>query len=154
MLNHKRDFNAEYDISRKEYKLQGTFPKDKISFTKEYIITLLTELKEDNNYTKHYFPSHNEMKVFLKGGSSLVVNTYTGNAIYESVRRRPIISALNRLHYNPNRNWTIFSDIFIISLMIITVTGLVMVKGPKGLLGRGGIELIIGIIIPLCFILL
>ena len=39
-----------------------------------------------------------------------------------------------------------------ISLIIITLTGLIMTRGKKGLMGRGGIELIIGIIIPLIFI--
>lgn len=94
------------------------------------------------------------MKVFIKGGSSLTVNTETGEAYYESVKKRPILSSLNRLHYNPNRNWTIFSDIFAVSLIVITLTGLVMLKGRKGFWGRGGIEFAAGILIPLAFILL
>ena len=93
------------------------------------------------------------MKVFIKGGSSLLVNTTTGEAYYESVKKRPVLSSLNRLHYNPSRNWTIFSDIFAFSLIIITLTGIFMVKGKKGLRGRGGIELLLGIFIPLAFIL-
>lgn len=94
------------------------------------------------------------MKVFIKGGSSLTVNTETGEAYYESVKKRPILSSFNRLHYNPNRNWTIFSDIFAVSLIVITLTGLVMLKGRKGFWGRGGIEFAAGILIPLAFILL
>ena len=77
-----------------------------------------------------------------------------GEAYYESVKKRPILSSLNRLHYNPNRNWTIFSDIFAVSLIVITLTGLVMLKGRKGFWGRGGIEFAAGILIPLAFILL
>lgn len=45
-----------------------------------------------------------------------------------------------------------FSDIFAACLIVITITGLVMVKGKKGLWGRGGIELSVGIAIPLLFI--
>lgn len=153
MLNHKKDFNSDYDITQKHYTIQGDFPKDKARFDKEYVISLLYELGEENNYTKHYFPRPGEMKVFIKGGSSLLVNTTTGEAYYESVKKRPVLSSLNRLHYNPNRNWTIFSDIFAFSLIIITLTGIFMIKGKKGLLGRGGIELLLGIFIPLAFIL-
>ena len=37
-------------------------------------------------------------------------------------------------------------------LIIITVSGIVMIKGPKGLWGRGGIELVAGILIPILFL--
>lgn len=154
LLNHKRDFNADYDIKRQQYTLQGSFPKTKTDFTKTKVLTLLEPLGEAGNYTKHYFPTESEMKVFIKGGSSLTVNMEQGEAIYESVKKRPVLSALNRLHYNPNRNWTYFSDFFAFALVIITLSGLIIMKGPKGLWGRGGIELLIGILIPLAFILL
>lgn len=45
-----------------------------------------------------------------------------------------------------------FSDVFAGSLVLITLTGLVMVHGGKGLWGRGGIELVAGILFPLLFI--
>lgn len=154
MLNHKKDFNSNYSITRKEYRAEGSFPKTQKEFTEEYVLQLLKPLGEDKNYTKHYFPSEGEMKAFIKGGSSLVVEMQTGKAVYESLKKRPVLSTLNRLHYNPNRNWTLFSDLFVLSLAIITLTGIIMVKGPKGLWGRGGVELIAGILIPLIFIFL
>lgn len=61
---------------------------------------------------------------------------------------------MTKLHYNPGRWWTWFSDIFAVALMVITLTGLFMLKGNKGLWGRGGIELLIGIAIPILFVLL
>ena len=137
MLNHKRDFNSDYSITQKEYRIAGNFPKAKADFSKAYVLDLLDDLGERNNYTQHYFPKENTMKAY-----------------YESVKKRPILSSFNRLHYNPNRNWTIFSDIFAVSLIVITLTGLVMLKGRKGFWGRGGIEFAAGILIPLAFILL
>ena len=94
------------------------------------------------------------MKVFLKGGSSLMVNTRTGDAVYESLKRRPLLSDMVKLHYNPGRWWTTFSDAFAVCLILITLTGMVMVKGPKGFWGRGGILFIIGIVIPVLFLVL
>lgn len=155
MLNHKKDFNSDYDISRKELILDGVFPKEKSAFTKEYIVSVMEEMgEEEKNYTKHYFPSDKEVKVFIKGGSSLVINPLTGATQYESVKKRAVISAMNRLHYNPNRYWTIFSDIFIASLVIITITGLIMVKGKKGIKGRGGLLLILGVLFPILLMIL
>ena len=74
--------------------------------------------------------------------------------MYEALKKRPIISQFNRLHYNPGKGWTIFSDIFAVSLIVITITGIFMNKGKKGILGRGGIELLVGIIVPVLFMLL
>ena len=78
----------------------------------------------------------------------------SGHAVYESIRKRPVLSSLNRLHYNPSRWWTVFSDVFLAGLIVIVLSGLVMMRGPKGLRGRGGVELIAGILIPLLFIFL
>ena len=93
------------------------------------------------------------MKVFLKGGSNLQVNVRTGEAVYESVTRRPLIGAMARLHYNPGQWWTYFADIFAVGLIIITLSGVIMLKGSKGIIGRGGIEMIVGIVIPILFLL-
>lgn len=152
-LNHRRDFNPNYIIKKYTFVVDGTLPLAKSDFSEKRIKNeLLTPYGESKNYTKHYFPEEQTMKVFLKGGSSMVVNMQTGQGVYESVKKRPVFSSLNRLHYNPNRWWTIFSDVFAASLIIITVTGLIMNKGRKGIMGRGGIELIVGIVIPLLFI--
>lgn len=153
-MNHKKDFNSDYIIRQENRQIPGEFPKSKTDFSKEYVLGLLQTIGEENNYTKHYFPGEQQMKVFIKGGSSLVVDMQTGQALYESVKKRPVLSALNRLHYNPGKWWTIFSDVFAVSLLIITFTGIVMLKGKKGLWGRGGIELIVGILIPIIFIFL
>ncbi len=153
LLNHRRNFNSNYSIKKHTFVVEGTLPLSKNDFSEKRIKNeLLTPYGESKNYTKHYFPEELTMKVFLKGGSSMVLDLKTGQGVYESVKKRPVFSSLNRLHYNPNRWWTIFSDIFAASLIIITVTGLIMNKGRKGIMGRGGIELIIGILVPLLFI--
>lgn len=155
LLNHKSDFNSDYAIKQHTFNVVERLPLQQADFSAERVKTeLLVPYGEDGNYTKHYFPDENTMKIFLKGGSSMVVDLQTGTGLYESVKKRPVFSSLNRLHYNPNRWWTVFSDVFAVSLILITVTGLIMNKGKKGLIGRGGIELIIGILVPLGFIFL
>ena len=152
VLNHKKDFNSDYSIKTFDFNITDNYPLIQEDFTKDRVLTILEPYNEAKNYTKHYFPQDASMKVFLKGGSSLVVDLTNGNALYEQVKKRPIISQFNWLHYNPHKWWTIFSDIFAFALIIITITGLIMTRGKKGLWGRGGFELIIGILIPLGFI--
>ena len=153
-LNHKRDFNSNITINRYELTLAGTFPSAADSVDKNVLCGFIGQLPDMETYTRHASVGNNSLKLFFKGGSSLEVDMNSGSAKYEKIRRRPLLSSLNRLHYNPTRWWTWFSDIFAVCLLIITVTGLFMLKGTKGLIGRGGIEFLIGILIPLMFILL
>ena len=153
LMNHRGDLNPHSSVSLQEYQVE-TDLTDKAKVDKALVLTLLEPLGEVDNYTKHYFPKEGQIKVFLKGGSSLVVNTQTGAAVYESLKRRPLLSDMVKLHYNPTKWWTIFSDVFAVCLILITVTGIIMVKGSKGFIGRGGILFIIGIVIPVLFLVL
>ena len=153
VLNHKRDFNSDYSIRRSEVQLPGTFPQSQ-EVDSQTAREMLRAVDPDARYAKHYASGEDRIKIFVAGGSILEVELQSGKAVYEKLTRRPIISSMNRLHYNPNRWWTRFSDVFAISLLLITFTGLVMVPGRNGLKGRGGIELAAGIAIPILFLLL
>ena len=153
-LNHKSDFNSNITITRIELSMEGQFPFDADSVSKEMVNGYIAQMPDVETYTKHSSVGENSLKMFFKGGSSLEINMNDGKAMYEKIRKRPVFSSLNRLHYNPTRWWTWFSDIFAVCLLLITLTGLFMIKGPKGMIGRGGIEFLIGILIPLLFILL
>ena len=153
VLNHKRDFNSDYSIRRSEVQLPGTFPQSQ-EVDSQTAREMLRAVDPDARYAKHYASGEDRIKIFVAGGSILEVELQSGKAVYEKLTRRPIISSMNRLHYNPNRWWTRFSDVFAISLLLITFTGLVMVPGRNGLKGRGGIELAGGIAIPSLFLLL
>lgn len=152
-MNHLSNFNPQYMISVKDYTAEGTFPH-KQDFNKKEVLILLEKVDEQDNYTKHYYPNKSTMKVFLKGGSSYSLNTQTGEVKYEALKKRPFFSQLSFLHYNPNIWWTIFSDIFAISLIVITLTGIAITKGKRGFKGSGGIEFFLGLLIPILFLLL
>ena len=60
---------------------------------------------------------------------------------------------MDYLHYNkPKKLWTWFSDLYALGLVLLAISGLIVVKGKKGILGRGGILTVIGILIPLAFL--
>ena len=151
-MNHLKDFNPKYYIQVDNYKADGVFPHSH-NFSKDEIQKLLSVVDEENNYTKHFYPNSSNMKVFLKSGSSFSLNTKTGKVNYEGLKKRPVFSQLSFLHYNPNKWWTIFSDIFAISLIIICITGIFIQKGRNGVGGIGGIEILIGISIPILFLI-
>lgn len=151
VMNHRDTINPHFTVDRKEYVITDLPPGGE-NIDKSAVLRLLVPLGEEGNYTKHYFPQPGAMKVFLKGGSNLYVDLQSGETVYESVKRRHFLSAVTRLHYNPGKWWTHFADVFAVALIVITLTGLIMIKGNKGLWGRGGLELMAGIAVPLAFL--
>ncbi len=151
-LNHMSDWNPNYSVELKNFntnlKLNNSLD------IKETILLLLDDIDNRNNYKKHYYPNNNRLKIFLKGGSSIVVNIRNGKGTVEYLKKRPLFFETNYLHYNPNRIWTWFSDAFAVALILFSITSLFMVKGKKGIFGRGGIYTILGFVIPILFLIL
>ena len=152
-MNHRDTFNPNYSVSQTRLTLPAPLP-EREAFSRADAEALLERAGVGEGYVKHYFPDGHTLKIFLEGGSSLVADTRSGEAVVERLTRRPVWSALTKLHYNPGSWWTAFADIFGGGLIPITLTGLVIVKGPKGLRGRGGVELAAGILLPLLFLLI
>ncbi len=149
-INHLNDWNPNYIV--KTYEFQIAENLEKFDVSKETVLNILKDRNLEHLYKKHYFPSPETMKIFLKGGS-IEVDLESGYAFQEMVKRRPIFHYVNYLHYNPIRWWTYFSDMFAVSLIIFAITGVFLIKGKKGIWGRGGIYMLIGINIPIIFLI-
>ena len=151
-MNHKGRINPHYTVTRTTYRITEDL-SDKNQVDEQRILQLLEPLGEAKHFTKFYYPEPDRIKVFLKGGSSLVIDVRTQEAVYECLKQRPLLSPMVKLHFNPGKWWTWFADCFAVCLIIITLTGIAMTKGPKGLWGRGGIELVAGLLIPVIFLM-
>ncbi|WP_217633406.1 PepSY-associated TM helix domain-containing protein [Lutibacter oricola] len=151
-LNHMSDWNPNYSVSLKEFNTSINLNNN--SNTKENVLLLLDNIDSRKNYKKHYFPNENKIKIFLKGGSSVVVNINSGNGVTEYLKKRPLFFEVNYLHYNPNNIWKWFSDAFAAALILFAITSFFMVKGKKGITGRGGIYTALGFLIPILFLIL
>lgn len=149
-LNHRSTKDPNYKITVERYN-EPALMTSQDNISKDLVIDKLLAPKGiSDKYTRHIYKD-GKVTIYLKGGSTMSVDTSSGDVVYTKKKLKWLTSKLNKLHYNPSKAWTIFSDIFVVSLIVIILTGLIMVKGKKGLLGRGGIELIIGILIPILF---
>ncbi len=92
-------------------------------------------------------------RVMLEGGVG-VYNSATGELVYEHHQKRVVVYWFNRLHYNRVKGWNVMGDLFAFSLIFFALSGLFMVRGPKGLRGRGKWYLLVGLMIPLIYVLL
>ncbi len=151
-MNHRDKVNPHYTVERIEFSVNAYQPGTQLS--REEVIELLKPYGQEKNYTKHYYPKPDQMKVFIKGGSGLELNQTSGSGVIEILSKRHLVSDMVKLHYNPGKWWTWFSDLFCIAMIIVVITGFTMMKGRKGFIGRGGIEFAIGILVPILFLLL
>lgn len=149
-LNHIKDWNPNYLIQTREIQLGAEMPREELN--KSYVLNILEELGEGNNYKKHYFPREDQLKIFIHGGS-VYINLQTGKGLIEKIKRRPVFYSVNFLHYNPIRWWTLFSDIFCGSLILISITGLLIIRGKNGIKGRAWWMTSLGLIIPILFLI-
>lgn len=92
------------------------------------------------------------LRLMLDGGVG-IYNSATGVLDYEKHSKRQFIYWINKLHYNQVKGWSVIADFFAISLIFFALSGLVIVKGKNGISGRGKWYLMLGILIPVLYIL-
>lgn len=150
VLNHKTPAgDASFITKTKEFIIPSPVSREDVN--KTFILEILS-LVEENSYKQYYFPSSGNLMVYLDNGHiSLNLNTGSGRMI--KVRPRPFLWEFNFLHYNkPKRLWTWFSDIFAVSLILVSITGLFILKGRQSITRRGAVLTLSGIFIPLIFL--
>lgn len=150
-LNHLHQWNPNYIISKVEF--EANLPADTSAINLEVIEQFTTDIYS-GQVLSYYYPKPETLKAFVKNGT-ITFNLTNGSAMLERVERRPIFSQLNFLHYNnPRRWWTAFSDIFAVALIVITLTGLFIIKGKNGITRRGAILVAAGFILPILALIL
>ena len=147
-INHLDDWNPNYIITTENIQTELS-----TGVQKNEILDMLEVYGERKNYKNHYFPSENGLKVFLKNGI-VYVNLNSGKGLIEKTRRRSMFREMNYLHYNPIKYWTWFSDLYAGALIALAITGLFLVRGKKGITGRGAWLTVLGILIPLIYLLI
>jgi hypothetical protein len=150
-LNHKHDWNPNYIIENQKFSTSKKITR--LTLDEESAKDILADAPGYLKYKTYYFPSGNILTIFVDGGS-VRVNILSGEGVVETLTRRPVFYQLNFLHYNPGRWWKYFSDIYCLALILVTITGLFIVKGRNGITRRGAILTVAGIILPLLFLLI
>lgn len=148
-INHRHHWNPNYIITQQE--VQFSLPEEIGVPDRDLALYFLRQVNEEEAYRNHVTAGE-QLRIFIRGGR-VRVDLTDGSGHLETNRRRPVLYHMNYLHYNaPKRLWTYFADLFALGLIVLAVTGLYMVKGKKGVGGRGAWFLAAGILIPLLFL--
>lgn len=150
-LNHRDEWNSNFIITNQQFVLKN--PIDTKALSKEAVLSILDEIDVDAPYKTHVL-SGTALKIFV-GDGSVTVDLSSGRGSTELIRKRPLFNQLNFLHYNkPQKLWTWFADIYALALILLALTGLFIIKGKKGITGRGAWLTILGLLVPLLFLYL
>lgn len=86
---------------------------------------------------------------------TLHVNALTGHVIDEGQKPRFFLRAANWLHLNRGKKaWKYAADAYACALLFLAISGMFMIKGAKGLRGRGAILVLIGMALPAAYVTL
>ncbi len=151
-VNHVADWNPNYSIERSVIKIDPI--PDSILTSRELVFDILKRIGETGKLKNSFAPDPNTLNIFVEG-NTIEVNLKSGEVHQEKVTSRTLIRETNFLHLNaPKEIWTFVADIFAVALGFLAVSGLFMIKGKKGIKGRGAWLTAIGILIPIIFLLI
>ena len=144
-LNHMNGKDPAFHTESETIQLQANLTENELSTiwqADKKLPTLKRIMRIDENHSR----------LFLDGGIG-VYNSGNGFLDYEKYSKRHFIYWINRLHYNKVKGWNWVADTYAASLIVLATTGLFIVKGKRGLAGSGKWYLIIGILIPILFVI-
>jgi hypothetical protein len=150
-VNHIHEWNPSYRIERSEISvnLSGLASGP---LTEEKIFAILKACGEPGAYKSSFQPAPGIVQIFVQG-NTLTVDLNSGRIQQEKVIERPLLRQMNFLHLNHAKKlWTWFADIYAVALGLLAITGLFVLRGKKGISGRGGWLTSAGILLPLFFL--
>jgi hypothetical protein len=86
---------------------------------------------------------------------TLHVTPSTGKVVEEGQSPRFFLRAANWLHLNRGKKaWTYVADTYAVILLYLALSGLFMLPGRKGFVGRGALVAVLGAAVPIGYVVL
>jgi len=150
-INHIDDWNPNFEAVEETHHLGHAF-----SGTEEQIAAeVVRALGIDEQPSDAYFASENRLEVYLPSGRTLHVDTTSGDVFDEYQKPRFFLRVANWLHYNRGKKaWTYVADSYAVLLLFLATSGLFMLKGRKGFVGRGAVIVLVGAAVPVLYVVL
>ncbi|WP_136809518.1 PepSY-associated TM helix domain-containing protein [Desulfosediminicola flagellatus] len=149
-VNHIADWNPNYRIER----IQSTINTEPLQgLTGDKLIhAVLSQIDETGKIKGSYQQDDTNLQIFVVN-NNVTANLKTGAVFQEKNQPRKVLYEMNFLHINHAKKlWTWVADIYAISLALLSITGLFVLRGQKGITGRGKWLTGIGFLIPIFFL--
>ena len=149
-INHIDDWNPNFKTVSRTHKLAGPIPADEQAAT-AYV---LAELGIEETPREAYKVADTPLEISLDN-RSLIVETDTGTVFDEAEEPRFLLRVSNWLHYNRGKAaWTYIADGYAAFLLFLALSGMFMLRGRQGLIGRGAVLVLAGAAVPILYVTL
>jgi hypothetical protein len=149
-VNHIGDWNPDFVIAKQTVSLPQPLTKEQMTPER---IEGLGRLVGEDTYKVYDFPTTDQVKIYYDN-ASLHLHFTSGQGTYEKVSRRPMLYQVNALHLNRLKGWKWASDLFALVLMVLSLTGLFVLRGKYGLARRGRWLVLAGLVPPVLALLI
>ncbi|MCA9662014.1 MAG: hypothetical protein KC486_26985 [Myxococcales bacterium] len=149
-VNHIEDWDPNFDNYEAVHQLGGPIAGDDAAVARR----VLDHLDLDEAPTDVFRVDADEVQVLLEN-ATLHVRTDSGEVREEGQRPRVLLRIANWLHLNRGKKaWTTIADAYAIGLLTLAVSGMFMLPGRRGLLGRGALFVLAGAAVPVLYVTL
>jgi uncharacterized protein len=147
-VNHLKDWDPNFKQVNHTHQLALPLPSDDDAAAKSALKAL--GVREEPREV--YRASDTQLDlVFDK--RTFHVDTTSGVVHEEGQVARPLLRLANWLHLNRGKKaWTYVADSYAVFLLFLALSGLFMIPGKKGLLGRGAIIALLGCAVPIVYV--
>jgi hypothetical protein len=148
-VNHIADWDPNFRSAARTHQLPAPLTGGDEPVSKRVIEALGIEEPPREIYRA----AANRLEIVFDKGA-LHVETDTGKVLDDRQKPRFFLRAANYLHLNRGKKaWTWVADTYAVFLLFLACSGLFMIPGKKGLLGRGALLATLGALVPALYVL-
>jgi hypothetical protein len=149
-VNHIADWDPSFTQISETHRLAAPLPPDADASSKR----VLTALKITEAPREVYAAGDDAVDIVFDR-RTLHVTPSTGTVVEEGQSPRWFLRAANWLHLNRGKKaWTYVADTYAAILLYLAISGLFMIPGRKGLVGRGALLALLGAAVPVGYVVL
>ena len=149
-VNHLKDWDPNFKQVNRTHQIGLPLPADDDAAAKSVLAALGVQAQPREVYRA----SDTQLDLVFDQ-RTFHVDTKSGVVHEEGQAARPLLRVANWLHLNRGKKaWTYVADFYAVFLLFLAFSGLFMIPGRKGLLGRGAIVALLGAAVPIGYVLL
>lgn len=147
-VNHIADWDPNFAAVEREHRLPLPLPSGD-----EALAERAREALGLEGPVRESFRTSPEILEVVLDARTLRIDSQSGVVLEQGQEARWLLRVANWLHLNRGkRAWTYIADTYAVFLLLLSVTGLWMFPGRKGLFGRAGIIAATGALLPILYV--
>jgi uncharacterized protein len=148
-VNHVADWDSNFMRTSEIHELGAPLPADDQAASR-----LVLDKLRVGDAPKEVYREGDELEILFEHRTLHAAAT-TGHVVDEAQKPRFFFRVANWLHLNRGKKaWTSFADAYAVALLYLALSGIFMLPGRRGIVGRGAVFVLLGAAIPIVYVIL